>query len=286
MASPVVPIQRVANPDGIMVPPARAIKLGAGLRVTTLPDVSLVGATGGLGEITGCYLIEIDPGAFDTINVEGASSFTDVSITGTLTIGPAGLVGARKVTTADAVVPLLALPLPTDSIASYDLRIVATDGVKEYSFAVAAGGVFRTFGGVPGATITTVETSQASKALAFPPTVDQTWAAGTLTITGMGPSVTVAGIADNGAGKIRVTVAGGGAPLGTALTGKTVTGVGIGGTTEALGDHVATWHSDTEFDLAAVTFSNAWTSGGTFTLTTPPTLQWSIFATLVTATAP
>lgn len=226
-------------------------------------------------------ILDLDPAAtVDSIEVTG-----DLVVDGTFTQGPATTSASTSITTADAVVPLLELDLPTGSVARIMLDIVATDGAREYSCATSRGDVVRTLGGTGGASITLIETSLAAKALAFPPTVSIDWAAGTLTITGMGPSVTVVGTADNGGGRVRVQI-GAGPPLGTVLTGKSVTGVGITGTTEANGAHTATWVDATHFDLLAVSFSNAWISGGTFTLTTPPTLTWASYALLLTATPP
>lgn len=56
----VINIQRIANPNGVLVGAERAIKLGPGLKVTDYPDGVLAGTVGALGEVTGYSYIEID----------------------------------------------------------------------------------------------------------------------------------------------------------------------------------------------------------------------------------
>lgn len=69
---------------------------------------------------------------------------------------------------------------------------------------------------------------------------------------------TITGAADNGSGKVRLTVES------TAgwTTGDTKTISSVGGTTEANGTWLITVVDGTHIDLAAVTFANAYTSGG------------------------
>ena len=68
----------------------------------------------------------------------------------------------------------------------------------------------------------------------------------------------VTGMADNGSGLIRVTVA----SVGSLVTGNSVTITGTVGTTEANDTWTVTKISATQFDLQASTFSNAWVSDG------------------------
>ena len=70
--------------------------------------------------------------------------------------------------------------------------------------------------------------------------------------------LTATGMANNGAGLIRVTVA----DVGTLETGQTVDISGTVGTTEADGTWYVTRISDTTFDLNGSAFVNAWVSGG------------------------
>ncbi len=270
-------IQRVGTDTGGLAPAESAVIFPAAqFTITDHPGLIVTGPNG--ESITGATVV--------TAAALGPSpTFTNLTVTGTIKQGPATSSASSSVTTADATVTLLSLDLPTGSFANFDLRIVTTDGTKEYAFALLTGSVLRTLGGMFTGTLSQVETSAAGKAMPFSPSVDLSWTGGVLTITGMGPHAIVVGTADNGAGNVRVTVGGGGPPLGTTLTGKSVTGVGVGGTVEADGPHIATRHSDTEFDLD-VAFSNAWTSGGTFTLTTPPMLTWSSYALLLVATPP
>ena len=74
-------------------------------------------------------------------------------------------------------------------------------------------------------------------------------------------SVNVAGAANNGGGKVRLTLA----VATTIPTGTTVRVASVGGTVEANGLWTATFVDTTHIDLLAVTFVNAWTAGGTVT---------------------
>lgn len=76
------------------------------------------------------------------------------------------------------------------------------------------------------------------------------------TITKTWPAV--AGTADNGSGKVRIQTA---SAHGLA-TGMKVTISGIVGTTEANGNWIVTYVDATHFDLAAVAYVHAWSSGG------------------------
>ena len=72
---------------------------------------------------------------------------------------------------------------------------------------------------------------------------------------------TVSGAADNGSGKVRLTVS---ASAGF-TTGKYDIIRNVGGTTEANGTHQITVVDGTHIDLPGVAFANAYTSGGTIT---------------------
>lgn len=74
-------------------------------------------------------------------------------------------------------------------------------------------------------------------------------------------SVNVAGTANNGGGKVRLTLA----VATTIPTGTTVRVASVGGTVEANGLWTATFVDTTHIDLLAVNYVNAWTAGGTVT---------------------
>jgi len=80
-----------------------------------------------------------------------------------------------------------------------------------------------------------------------------------------GPVVTATGMANNGGGLIRVTVA----SVGALVTGDTITISGTVGTVEANGTWVVTKISATQFDLVASAFVNVWVSGGSYTSPAP-----------------
>jgi hypothetical protein len=80
----------------------------------------------------------------------------------------------------------------------------------------------------------------------------------------------ITGAANNGSGLIRLTVTSLGAVNGKVLasnvaTGDPIAAYGVGGTTEANGQWVATVVDATHIDLQGSTFSHAYTSGGTLT---------------------
>lgn len=81
--------------------------------------------------------------------------------------------------------------------------------------------------------------------------------------TTLAHTFTVSGAADNGSGKVRITT---GAAHGLA-TGQVVTISGITGTTEANGTNPVTVVTSTTFDLEDITFSNAYSAGGTGNVT-------------------
>lgn len=110
-------------------------------------------------------------------------------------------------------------------------------------------------------------------------------------------TLTVTGTANNGAGKVRLTLT----PATTLPTGSTITVSGVTGTVEANGTHIVTYVDDTHVDLSSVNFVNAYTAGGIavtslLSVTTLTPLDFNIvpqattagdgnFANLVTVTA-
>lgn len=79
-------------------------------------------------------------------------------------------------------------------------------------------------------------------------------------VTIAGTPVAITGAANNGGGKVRLTV---GSTAGF-QTGQTRTISGVGGTTEANTTTTITVVSATQIDLLLITFTNAYTSGGQF----------------------
>ena len=73
------------------------------------------------------------------------------------------------------------------------------------------------------------------------------------------------GMANNGVGLIRVTVA----SVGALATGDNAVITGTVGTVEANGTWTVTYISPTTFDLVGSTFTNAWVSGGSCDVSTP-----------------
>lgn len=76
--------------------------------------------------------------------------------------------------------------------------------------------------------------------------------------TGSSAVLAATGMADNGSGLVRVTVA----SVGAMVTGQQVTITGTVGTVEANGTWTVTVVSATTFDLEGSVFANAWISGG------------------------
>lgn len=113
----------------------------------------------------------------------------------------------------------------------------------------------------------------------LPPSGTVSWSAGVLSLTVTGPIVHVTATADLGGTDIQITVT---ETVSAFLTGMSITGAGIGGTANANGVKVATYIDGHNFSVPGV--HAAWTSGGTFVLTTPPTIHYKTRMDAVVAT--
>lgn len=283
-------IQRVGTPNaGLAAPESALVFDDASFALTHEPN-AITTATDG-GTITGRIRVALAVAAVVTWElVRQALSVANsvVDINGqAIKQGPLYQAAGRATTVGGATSAFtqpLAAPIVAGSHASVDLHVTCNDGVYWYQFDSAGNLGWDTIGaGTTG--------SNATQGNTFPisPRVLPAYSGGILTVSAGGPTVAITAITGAGAGGCcRVTIsAGGGAGLTTALTGTglTVTGVAVGGTVEANGVHLGAdvaQVSAGSFDLLAVPFVHAYTSGGTVTETTPRTLAWGAVMRVLT----
>lgn len=240
-------VQRVGTDTAGLLPGQGAVIFPASqFIVTNLPDVVTTGPDG-----------ETITGATEVALVSGP-------------IGPAVPYPIAVTSTGPATATLATAALKVNRVAGlfFIVSAVNADGSALSLWESGKPQGYDTFGTPgPGGN----SPSQASN-YGLPVNITASWLAGVLTLTGTGPTVNVLGAADNGAGKVRLTVNG---PINASLATQSVTGAGIGGTTEANGAHVVgTFVDSTHVDFPSVPFVHAWTSGGTLVFTTPPVLTW------------
>jgi len=198
--------------------------------------------------------------------------------------GPSSTESNTETSSGAAPVAVLALSLPDNSAATFDLRVVArTTGPEILALTLRGCLAFVNSGSFSlSSNIGSIERLYTT---GLPPDFSAGmfgWSGGVLTLTPSGPTIAVTGTADNGGGKVRVTCASGG--LTVDLNSHAVDISGIVGTTEANGTNLtATYVSATEFDLLGVSFVNPWASGGTVVLHDAHTWHWSAWGQLVTA---
>jgi hypothetical protein len=192
----------------------------------------------------------------------------DVGIVTVATSAPAAILG-KCTTVGPASATLLTAPLAASAIVALHLRVLAM--LPSGYFSIMADTGYQA-GGSPGAIGGPVVLTPGN--FGIYPTIASAWSAGVLTVTATGATVNVTGAADNGGGKVRLSLNSGAACVDAAITGQDVTASGIGGTTEANGAHVWTFVDDHTVDLLAVNFVNAFVSPGTAVYTTPQTITW------------
>lgn len=213
------------------------------------------------------------------VDIDLADSVTsptlaDPTITGTLTQGDleqnTGTTSTSGNGTQSAVV---SVPVPSDVARALYLCVRATDGTKKYIYETGPGSAITTFGGslsfLPG-------TPGASSDFPLSPSYAVTYTSGSVSVAVTGPSTTINGTADNGSGKLRVSVASG-TPATIVSWGGTInlTIAGLSGTPLGNGSHAATFVDATHFDLLTVNYV-APDASGTVTETTPRTLSWGL----------
>jgi hypothetical protein len=191
--------------------------------------------------------------------------------------------GATQTSSSTTSSPIVALPLASGSAATVPVVVVGTDGTNRFHLTVP--GFVSTLGGSP-----TIGGGTAASLNTFPlsPSASLAWSSGTLSLIAAGPSVTVTGAADNGSGKVRLTVSGpfnGGLPaLSTWASTISMVISGVAGTVEANGTHAATFVDASHLDLPSVAFVNAYSaSSGTVVLAAPPTIFWGGWMQVVVA---
>jgi hypothetical protein len=223
-----------------------------------------------------------------TLTVGGASTtptFGNTTFTGTLTQGPWNQYVVKDVTVAGGgTINLLLIPFPTDSVANNKLMISASDGTVGYVYETGVGSGSSTFGGMFSAAQVT---SVANTASNLSPTIGGSWSLGVLTISFTGPHALITAAADNGGGKVRLTLST--SELAGNQTGPltnwagtiSVTISGLTVCTEANGTHAATFHDATHLDLLAVSLVHAGADSGTAVMTTPQTFTISAWGVTV-----
>jgi hypothetical protein len=170
---------------------------------------------------------------------------------------------------ASSTLMTIAIPADAQVLLTVDIAAAAPGLPGSYTYASARGAGFSS-GGSPAPT---GPSAIEMFGTGIGPKVTAAYSMGVVTFTVTGPSATISTCADNGSGKVRVTVSS--AILDTKINGMSVVIAGVTGTTEANGTHVATYVSATQFDLGAVGFVNPYTGGpGTVVYATPPTLDW------------
>lgn len=201
-------------------------------------------------------------------------NFTDPSITGTLTQG--NLVqdtGTATTAGGASQSAVVSVPVASGELRGFYLCVRASDGAKKYIYETPIGEAIATFGG---SLSYLLGTPAASSDFPLSPTYTVTYSAGTLSVAVTGPKATITGTADNGSGKLRVTVASG-TPATLVSWGGTInlTLAGLSGTPGGNGSHAATYVSATQFDLTGVAYV-APDASGTVTETTPRTVSWGL----------
>lgn len=187
--------------------------------------------------------------------------------------GPWAQKSIATTTVGGATGTALTMSVATGRATSLRLTIAADDGTYGFLYDTGPGTGITTFSGVLAINLPTP-----GYVSSFPltPTFAVTWSAGTLSVTPKGPSATVTGTADNGSGKLRLTLASGTPPtVINTLTGISVTVSGLSGTPLGNGAHVATYVDATHIDLTSVNYVAA-DSSGTVVETTPRTVTWKI----------
>ncbi len=206
---------------------------------------------------------------------------------GDLINGPAFEVIGTRTTTGAGSGTLLAIPFADNSIARMTLDVVGRAPSPADVFSFGGGPLtIAVQSGTP--TVVAGSMSTAFYTFGFPPKVNAfTWSTGELSLSVTGPTIAITGASNlgGGTGKVRVTCAAGG--LTSDINSHAVDIAGIVGTTEANGTNLAATYVDaTHFDLLAIVFANAWSSGGTVTLHTPPAIAWCGVARGVVAPGP
>lgn len=296
----VVDVERIADATKLR-PQTRAVMFGTGFVVTSVPAGVLEGSPDAPGSITGYERVDATAsGVVTTAAVQAAIAgqpITPAQVTtgGNVTVGGALSVAGEidhgpsvevtspnpaPTTTGTGSAVILVVPIAANSQALLDLEIAAVAPAMpgSYTLASARGAGFAT-GGSP---VPTGPAPVESLGTGIAPKIAVAYAAGLLTFTAHGPAAVVASGADNGGGKLRITLTS--SILDTSLTGMSVTLAGLVGTPGGNGAHVATYVGGNAFDLLAVPYVAPDASGATVVHTTPPVLRWAAVARATVAT--
>lgn len=208
-----------------------------------------------------------------------ASTFASLTVTGSITQGTGGVdysTTGKASTSGYETKTLMTAPLGAGSGCALRLRVLATDGTGPTANGSLTSSSTDLAVNTNSGSLATLGTVTTSGSFPLAVTTSSAWAAGTLTVSVTGPHATINGTsnAGGGTGKVRVQVSTG-TPMTSWVGTMSVDISGIVGTTEANGTGLAATYVDsTHFDLLAITYVNAWVSGGLVVEHTPRTVYW------------
>lgn len=182
--------------------------------------------------------------------------------------------------TGTAVILSIHIPANSQALLMLDIVAVAPAMPGSYTLASARGAGFST-GGSP---TPTGPAAVEYLGTGIAPKITAAYSAGILAFTAHGPQATVMSGADNGGGKLRITITS--SILDATLGGQSVTLSGLTGTPGGNDAHVATFVAGNAFDLLGVAYVAPDTSGATVAHTTPPAITWVASARAVISPPP
>lgn len=203
-------------------------------------------------------------------------TISNPTLIGQVTFGPVAIKVGAVTTTGVTPATLITMPLATNHLGSVSLMIVGRCAAgPNVATMMRLGQAVDIPSGVINAGAAASNYNAGN--IGLPCSLSApTWSAGVLSFPIVGPQGVVSGSADNGAGKLRLTVTG----VTSGIDLVSVTAAGLGGTPLGNGAHVAHYVDASHIDFTDVTYV-ANDASGTIVFTTPPVFTWQCFGLIV-----
>lgn len=201
-------------------------------------------------ELDGTLLVQ-GPATFEGGEVVAEGINADV-----LSSGPLSITGGQQTTTGNSMTVICALPVNTNRVAPLAFMIGADDGT--YRFSGQSLGASQWTGSGP--TFSVASPWNGPATFPFPVSANVVYTSAHIELQGTGPQATITAAADNGSGKVRLTVA---QTLSTWASTIAVDISGLSVCTEANGTNIpATFVDANHFDLLGVSIVHTGADSG------------------------